>query len=161
MLTALFKLVPAISMGSTHAEWYKSNRQLRLVGCVTCSNYIHRFTAACQPPFPTVVHLCPGDLFAVLTELYEVCAEWENIGLGLGLTSGILDSMKGSNKPHKDCLRDMLKEWLNTSPDPCWQSLIQALRSPIVGKEPLARHLEGKFCTQGGSVPHPGNQGCS
>ncbi len=94
----------------------------------------------------------------VLKELVDVCADWENIGLELRLSPGILDAIKGPYKVHEDCLRDMLKKWLNTSPDPSWQSLIEALRSPIVGKEPLARHLETKYCKEG-SVPPAGKQG--
>ncbi len=114
----------------------------------------HKFFRVCYV-FLAVGQLGPDDLVDVLTELLDVCADWENIGLGLRLKSGTLDAMKGPYKP-KDCLRDMLKEWLNTSPDPSWQSLIQALRSPIVGQESLARRLE---TTRGGSVP--GKQGCS
>ncbi len=95
----------------------------------------------------------------VLTELIGICSKWYNIGLGLGLTAGTLDATKAPFKEHEDCLRDMLKKWLNSSPDPSWQSLIQVLRSPIVGKEPLASHLETKYCTQEGSVPPPGKQG--
>ncbi len=70
-----------------------------------------------------------------------------------------LDAIKGPYKGHTDCLRDMLKEWLYTSPDCSWQSLIRVLRSPIVGKEPLASHLESIYCPQEGSVPPPGKHG--
>ncbi len=94
-----------------------------------------------------------------MKELIDICSEWENIGLELRLSPGTLDAIKGPYKGHKDCMRDMLKEWLNTSADPSWQSIIQALRSPIVGKEPLANHLESKYCTQEGDVPPPGKQG--
>ncbi len=92
----------------------------------------------------------------VLTELCGVCADWENIGLGLGLEAGTLDAIKGPFKKPQDCLRDMLKEWLNTSPDCSWQSVIRALRSPIVRQNTLASHLETKHCNQEGSVPPPG-----
>ncbi len=95
----------------------------------------------------------------VLTELCGVCADWENIGLGLRLKAGTLDAIKGPYKSHKDCLRDMLKEWLNTSPDPSWQSLVRVLRSPIVGKESLANSLEAEYCPQEGNVPPAGKQG--
>ncbi len=100
--------------------------------------------------------LGPDDLVDVLTELVDLSADWENIGLGLRLKAGTLDAMKGRSKGHKDCLRDMLKDWLNTSPDPSWQSLIQVLKSPIVRKNALASHLEAKFCIQEGSVLPPG-----
>ncbi len=116
----------------------------------------HKFFRVCYV-FLAVGKLGPDDLVDVLTELVDVCAaDWENIGLGLRLKPGTLGAMKGPFKEPKDCLRDMLKEWLNTSPDPSWQSLIRVLRSPIVGQESLARRLE---TTRGGSVP--GKQGCS
>ncbi len=115
-----------------------------------------RSHSGCRSPFPAVGVLRPDDLLVVLTELHAVCSKWYYIGLALGLTADTLDAMKGPHKEHVDCLTDMVKKWLNTSPDPSWQSLIQALRSPIVGKEPLARHLENKFCTRGGSVPPEG-----
>ncbi len=95
----------------------------------------------------------------VLTELIGIRLDWENIGLGLRLSPGILQALKDPYKPAADCLTDMLREWLNRSPDPSWQSLIRALRSPIVGKDTLANHLESKYCLQEGSVPPPGKQG--
>ncbi len=51
--------------------------------------------------------LGPHDLVDVLTELLEDYADWEDIGLGLGLSPGTLDTMKGPYKGHKDCLKDM------------------------------------------------------
>ncbi len=89
------------------------------------------------------------NLLDVLTELLEVSADWYIIGLALTLKPGILDAMKGPHKEHKDCMMDMVKEWLSTSPDPSWEGLIAALRHPVVGKETLARQLEAKYCTQG------------
>ncbi len=106
--------------------------------------------------FPAAGVLGPDNLRAVLTELVDVCADWENVGLELGLNSGTLDGIKGPFKDHRDCLRDMLKKWLNTSPGPSWEGLVQALRSPIVGKVGLASQLEAKFCTQEGGRPPEG-----
>ncbi len=106
--------------------------------------------------FPAVGVLGPDDLRAVLTELVDVCADWENIGLELELAPGTLDAIKGPFKDHRDCLRDMLKKWLNTSAAPSWEGLVQALKSPIVGKVGLANELEAKFCTQEGRRPPEG-----
>ncbi len=94
----------------------------------------------------------------VLTELVDVCFDWEYIGLELGLSPGVLKALKGPSKVPKDCLNDMLGEWLNRS-SPSWQSLTQALRSPIVGKVQLASRLESKYCSQEESVPSAGKQG--
>ncbi len=88
-------------------------------------------------------------LLDVLTELLPASVSWYNIGLALDMDPGTLDAMKvGTYKDPRDCLRDMLKEWLSTSPDPSWEGLIAALRHPVVGKETLARQLEAKHCTQ-------------
>ncbi len=92
----------------------------------------------------------------VLTELREVRADWYDIGLALNLTPGDLDAIKGPYKDPKECLRETIKEWFNTSPDPSWVVLVQALRSPIVGRESSARRLEQKYCTQGQSQPPAG-----
>ncbi len=108
-----------------------------------------------QPAPPAAGELGPDDLIDVLTELLDVSSNWENIGLGLRLSPGILQALKGPYKPPEDCLRDMLREWLNRSPDPSWQSLIRALRSPVVGKDTLASHLEAKYCSQEGCVRAP------
>ncbi len=93
--------------------------------------------------------LGPNDLRAVLTELLSVSANWYTIGLALKRPPGILDAIKvGTYKEPTDCLKDMLYEWLNTSPDPSWEGLIAALKDPIVGKDHLARQLELKYCPQ-------------
>ncbi len=93
--------------------------------------------------------LNPHDLVTVLTELREVSADWHDIGLALRMLSGTLDSMRAPYKGPRDCMKDMLKEWLNASDDPSWEGLVAALRSPIVRKEALARQLEDKYCRQG------------
>ena len=43
-----------------------------------------------------------------------------------------------------DCFTDMLSLWLNRpSPPPTKETLIDALKSPAVGREDLAKALEG------------------
>ncbi len=98
---------------------------------------------------PVVGMLKPGDLVTVLTELREVAGSWYNIGLVLKLTSGTLDAMKGDYKHPKDCLRDMLKEWLCHSAHPSWKNLIDALSHPLIGKMMLAKQLKATYCNQG------------
>ncbi len=106
-----------------------------------------------------VGRLGPHDLLIVLTELLHVCAVWYNIGLVLYMSPGTLDGIhvKGPYKTPMDCLREMLKVWLSTSPDPSWEELIAALKDPIVGEPSLARQLEAKYLTQGESESPIGN----
>ncbi len=110
----------------------------------------------CFVSYPTVVQLGPNDLVTVLTELHDDSDQWYNFGLALNLTPGALDAIKGPYKDPKECLRETIKEWLNTSPDPSWVVLVQALRSPIVGRESSARRLEQKYCTHEQSGPPAG-----
>ncbi len=110
----------------------------------------------CFISWSPVGRLVPNDLVTVLTELREVRADWYDIGLALNLTPGDLDAIKGPYKDSKECLRETIKEWLNTSPDPSWVVLVQALRSPIVGRESSARRLEQKYCAQEQSGPPAG-----
>ncbi len=93
--------------------------------------------------------LGPGDLLDVLTELLDVRADWEDIGLSLRMAPGALRAMKVPHKEHKHCLRDMVTDWLNTS-NASWSSLVDALRHPIVGQGNLAAELERKYLTQAG-----------
>ncbi len=104
---------------------------------------------SCSP----VGRLVPNDLVTVLTELREVRADWYDIGLALNLKPGDLDAIKGPYKYPKECLRETIKAWLNTSPDPSWEAIVQALRSPIVSRDNLAEFLEQEFCAQEGSEP--------
>ncbi len=97
--------------------------------------------------------LRPDDLYAVLTKLIGVSAYWYPIGLALLLSPGTLDAIKSPNKEHRECMREMLNEWLTNSPDPSCDGLITALRDPVVGKESLARDLRAACCTQ---EPHQG-----
>ncbi len=98
----------------------------------------------------TVAVLGIDLLVTVLTELLQICTDWYNIGLSLGMKVGTLDRMKaGTYRDPQDCLRDMLKEWLTTSPEPSWEGLIKALRHPILQKNTLANQLERKYCAPG------------
>ncbi len=94
-------------------------------------------------------NLGPGDLLDVLTELFDIRADWDTVGLALKLTDGALRAISAQHKDPKDCLRDMLRVWLNTS-DASWSSLVQALRHPVVGQGNLAAELERKYLTQEG-----------
>ncbi len=110
----------------------------------------------CFVSYPTVDQLGPNDLVTVLTELHDDSDQWYNLGLTLNLTPGALDAIKGPYKDPKQCLRETIKEWLNTSPNPSWVVLVQALRSTIVGRESSARRLEQKYCAQEQSEPPAG-----
>ena len=81
-------------------------------------------------------HLCD-----VYRSVYGARAKWYNIGLELGIPSSELDTLRAQNG--EDALREVLKHWLQQiDPPPTWGRLLEALRSPTVGKQQLALELE-------------------
>ena len=75
-----------------------------------------------------------------------MCAEWYDLGLRLKVRTGTLDGIRAEFNAPKHQLREMLKAWLNTGDNPSWKTLIDALRSPLVGASHLATVLEAKYC---------------
>ncbi len=104
---------------------------------------------------PAVGDLGPNDLVTVLEVLLEVRAQWNDIGLGLGVPPGTLEAIEQDHPNSKRRLTEVLKVWLNSLPDPSWEGLVQALRRPLVGEEVLANKLEMRFCLQKTVVQEP------
>lgn len=86
------------------------------------------------------------DLGHVLEEVLDISAEWYNLGLQLCVRVGKLNSIRTEFNTTKDQLREVLNAWLSTSKNPSWKTLIDALKSRIVGASRLAGDLETKYC---------------
>ena len=83
-----------------------------------------------------------------MEELADVRAKWYNIGLGLGLSVGTLNSIETERNNTSDSLRATLMKWLNAySPPPTWSKVVEALRTKTVDEARLAAHLECKYCS--------------
>ena len=95
-----------------------------------------------------------NDLHVVMEELNNIRAKWYDIGLQLRVSVGTLDATKKDCNSTSDCLRETVTTWLKTCPSPpTWNSIVDALRSSIVGEVRLAADLEQKYCsTQDTSV---------
>ena len=91
------------------------------------------------------------ELPELLADLHVVAAKWYNIGLNLvpHVTRGNLNNIRASCRDEPcDCLREMLSCWLNkVHPKPRWESVVAALRCPVVDEEQLAQTLEQKYYT--------------
>ena len=90
--------------------------------------------------------LTSDDLGCVLREVLDVSADWYDLGLELKVRVGTLDNIRADFTATKHQLREMLKAWLNTGDNPSWKTLINALRSPVVGASQMAGALEIKYC---------------
>lgn len=65
----------------------------------------------CILKFPLEL-LSESDLVEVLEETFEICHRWYDIGLKLGLTPAVLNAILVKNYLPHDCLRDVLRHWL-------------------------------------------------
>ena len=90
--------------------------------------------------------LSSDDLGCVLEGVLDAAAQWYNLGLKLKVRTATLDSIQEDFTATQHRLREMLKAWLNTGDNPSWNTLIDALKSPLVGASQLAAALETKYC---------------
>ena len=87
------------------------------------------------------------DLVCVLEEILDVSADWYDLGLQLKVGIGTLKSIQVEFSAPKHQLREMVNAWLTTGNNPNWKTLIDALRSRMVGASQLAATLEKKYCS--------------
>ena len=73
-------------------------------------------------------------------------ADWYDLGLQLKVGIGTLKSIRAEFSAPKHQLRETLNAWLTTGDNPNWKTLIDALRSRMVGASQLAATLEKKYC---------------
>ena len=91
--------------------------------------------------------LTSDDLGCVLEGVLDAAAQWYNLGLKLKVRTTTLDSIQEDFTATQHRLREMLKAWLTTGDNPSWKTLIDALRSPVVGASQLAAALVTKYCS--------------
>ena len=83
----------------------------------------------------------------LMKELHpKVSDKWEDIGIELEVDDELLVQIKKDYPgDSKQCLREMLREWLKTSnPPPSWEAIAQVAAD--VGDEELAAELRSKYC---------------
>ena len=90
--------------------------------------------------------LTSDDLGHVLEEVLDVAAQWYNLGLKLKVRTGRLNCIRAEFNTPENQLREMLNAWLTAGDNPSWKTLIDALRSKMVGASQLAATLETKYC---------------
>ena len=88
------------------------------------------------------------SLRVLLIELHSVCANWYNIGLELGIPYTTLDCFNQNDRDQLVLLWEVMKHWLKTvvEPRPTWETIVTALRSPLVNEKDVAKQLESKYC---------------
>ena len=90
------------------------------------------------------------DFRDLLNNLLPKASRWELIGIQLGLNQDILDTIKANSLRNvEECLTEVLKRWYNSTPNPTWREVVDALRTPALDELRLAQELEQK-CILGG-----------
>ena len=104
------------------------------------------------------IELNPGpltvdDLKAVRTSLWDACAKWKDIGIELDMKIPRLEAIESNHHDVGSCLTAMLTDWLKqTTPQPTWEALVDALKSPVVGCAHLADTIQRKYCNKGKQI---------
>ena len=87
------------------------------------------------------------DLSTVRNELHDVRTKWLDIGVELKVKIATLKSIEAKYNDPKDCLREVITEWLKADDHPTWKSLVDALRTRVIDEPKLATELEAKYCS--------------
>lgn len=66
------------------------------------------------------------DLATAFAELLPVANDWKSIGVLLNVPKNTIDDINEEHKRVKDCLREMLAEWVKQGPT--WTDLVEAVK---------------------------------
>ena len=81
----------------------------------------------------------------VFKDLLPLAADWKNIGALLGIKEHILAKIRADETSVRDCLREMISEWLKqVEPPPTWAALADAVENLDKSKaqEIRANHVD-------------------
>ena len=93
------------------------------------------------------------DLKVVRTALWDTCAKWMDIGIELEMKMPHLEAIKSDNSEVGSCLTAMLTNWLKqTTPQPTWKALVNAMKSPTVGYAHLADTIQRTYSNKGKQI---------
>ena len=115
--------------------------------CIHLHVHLHHdiFMCCCLGVGPRLKDLI-NDIAAVIP------AKWRHVGIQLGISTGILDSIQSQNcrepNPHLKSFEQMFVEWSKQDSESAytWTYIIAILRTPAIGESNLADNLTAKYC---------------
>ena len=94
-------------------------------------------------------------MYLINVDLVEVVHLWKEFGLALGLKPPTLERIWGCYVHQVErCFTEVIAAWLNgedrphNSPDPNWEEVIAALKSPSVDKKDHALQLTKQLSSE-------------
>ena len=97
-----------------------------------------------------------NDLNEIVPECKQLSANWDMIGLNLGVTSATIETIKRDNPNSSErCMSQMLAKWLQRENEKCvpsWKSLCQALCNVdrSIAKQIAQKHHVTEYMEQRG-----------
>ena len=91
------------------------------------------------------------SLRSILDSISTLTAEWFNLGVALGLSSGTLRELESNYRGDaRRCLTEMVIVWLQMKDNaqPSWQALASALSSPLVNRIEIANMIAAEHPRQ-------------
>ena len=89
----------------------------------------------------------PSELSYLLS---DIRGKWYEIGLSLQVCRNVLEDLKHSPDNDQRKLMNVINMWLNSQSSVTWETLITAMKSPVVNKKAIANKIHqylsaGKF----------------
>ena len=105
----------------------------------------------------SIFYVAPESLGEVVEKVQDLNHKWFPLGLSLGLRYSTLKKIEASPLHYDvgDHMTDMVLKWLKdsiTEVPPSWQSLAQALNSPLVKENQLARKIQKDHSTSNQTI---------
>jgi len=86
-------------------------------------------------------------LVTLINELCYLRHQWYNLGLSLETPHIELKIINSNYRGSAETsLIEVLQLWLKRSAQPTWETIVEALKHPIVGEPRLAAQIEAKYC---------------
>ena len=83
-------------------------------------------------------------LKAAINALHSVCDKWYKIGVQLEVP---IPNLNNIGRNSMDPLCDTLDYWMRNDSSPSWSQIVDAMKSPGVGENQLAKEIEAKYCS--------------
>ena len=88
----------------------------------------------------------PPELFAFIENVAtRIPAKWESVGIALGINIGSLKGFSYQHHGPQKCYAEIFQEWTNSTEQPKWKRILEALRTRTVNEIALAEELERKL----------------
>ena len=89
------------------------------------------------------------DQKVAVTLLANISADWEKIGLALGVSQNDLKGLQQENIDKTVKLSRVIAKWMETESTPVsWETLISAIEGPIVNNKQKAKEIRDYLYTQ-------------